>query len=153
MPSSTVQSVRAVASTTLLMLIVLVTVTASVTATDDCHQADSPLLCHGVRMVRSVANMKPMRLVDGVEIVRIPSTERPASERSRSTGNGYADRVVQYLESHEIKISVQELMKGSGLVDVFGRALREVESENEVVGMCGQKVVGNVARDLNGKFR
>lgn len=116
--------------------VLLVAMCASVAAAADCQAADSPALCHGVRVLRSVVNMRPLRIVDGVEIVRIPANGSNSADhqQQRSTGNGYVDRVLQYVQSHEIKISMGELVQRSGVVEVFGRALQEVEAENEVVG-------------------
>lgn len=120
-----------------VLLVVVASMCASVAAAD-CHTADSPVLCHGARVVRSVANMRPMRIIDGVEIVRIArngSAEADRQQQRSTTGNGYVDRVLQYLQAHEIKISISELVQRSGMVEAVGRALKEVESENEVVGM------------------
>lgn len=141
MPSFTVNSCVMLSGA--VLLVVAATMCASVNAAAaDCHTSDSPVLCHGVRVVRSVVNMRPMRIIDGVEIVRIArngSAEADQQQRS-TTGNGYVDRVMQYLQAHEIKISISELVQRSGVVEVVGRALKEVESENEVVGMCSNLI-------------
>lgn len=120
---------------------VLLISSAPVTSSEDCIESDLPLLCHGARLTRSVANMKPLKLMDGVEIVRIDSNNNGDDgnvdgAKSRSTtGYAYADRVLQYLQSHEIKINLHEVLQKSGATDVMARAMKDIENENEVVGM------------------
>lgn len=124
----------------LLGVLVAVVVVSCDAASDasDCHRTEAPLLCHGIRVVRSVSSMKPLRIVDGVEIVRISEENATSASRSASpstgTGIGYVDRVLQYLQAHELKINLNEMVASSGVVDVVGRAMKEVESETEVVG-------------------
>lgn len=107
----------------------------------ECLDSDLPILCHGARVARSVANMKPLKLMDGVEIVRIDAStegatkDDPSANNQRSaTGFAYADRVLQYLQGHEIKINMHEVLQQTGVTDVVARAMKEIESENEVVG-------------------
>lgn len=110
-----------------------------VIGSSECIESDLPLLCHGARLTRSVANMKPVKLMNGVEIVRMSDSNSgnyAEDTKSRSaTGFAYADRVLQYLQSHEIKINLHEVLQKSGVTDSVARAMKEIESENEVVGM------------------
>lgn len=90
-------------------------------------------------MARSVVTMKPLKLMDGVEIVSIAPAngsydETTKSRSSSSTGYAYADRVMQYLQSHEVKINMHEVLQRTGVTDAVARAMKEIESENEVVG-------------------
>lgn len=112
---------------------------SSVTGSEvECIESDLPLLCHGARVARSVVQMKPMKLMDGVEIVRIDSTLMDGGNiGSRSTtGFAYADRVLQYLQTHEIKINLHDVLQRTGATDFMARSMKEIESENEVVGEC-----------------
>lgn len=102
----------------------------------ECQESDLPLLCHGARVARSVVTMKPVKLMDGVEIVSIVngSGGETKSRSASSTGYAYADRVMQYLQSHEVKINLHEVLQKTGVSDAVARAMKEIESENEVVG-------------------
>lgn len=109
-----------------------------ITSDEECIESDLPLLCHGARFTRSVVNMKPFKLLDGVEIVRVDSNNGGNDDEMKSrstTGYAYADRVLQYLQTHEIKINLHEVLQKSGATDVVARAMKEIENENEVVGM------------------
>lgn len=126
-------------SALLVAAVLLGTLTAvAAMSAEDCHTADMPVLCHGARVVRSVVDMRSMRIMDGVEIVRIAdegaNNDSSGREAPADTGNAYVDRVLQYLRTHEIKISLNDWLQRSGMAEAFAGAMREAESANEVVG-------------------
>lgn len=131
-----------------LVSIIVLMPAAVVSADEDCSETDAPLLCHGNRVIRSVVDQvrhgglseKSFRLVPGVEIVQIPVNETSdVSEiggRSSASGgsNGYVDRVFKYLQGHELKINLHDLLKNTDIHGALSRTFNEVDIEKEIVG-------------------
>lgn len=141
----------------LLCVISLLTISVPVIHSEDCVDSELPLLCHGARLTRSVVNMRPLKLMDGMEIVHIHSKTNGNDDdgaadgtKSRSTtGYAYADRVLHYLQSHEIKINLHEVLQKSGATDAMARAMKEIESENEVVGKWNTETKGKYIKFIS----
>lgn len=124
---------------------IIVLMPAVVSAHEDCNETDAPLLCHGNRVIRSVVDQvldsdKSFRLVPGIEIVQLPVNETSDGSnfggRSSVSGgsNGYIDRVFKYLQGHELKINLHDLLKNSDVHGSLSRTFNEVDIEKEIIG-------------------
>lgn len=140
--------VRHCSTAVVLLVSIIVLIPAVVSAHEDCSNTDSPLLCHGNRVIRSVVDQvldsghseKSFRLVPGLEIVQLPvnatSEGSDLGGRSSASGgsNGYVDRVFKYLQGHELKINFHDLLKNSDVHGALSRTFNEVDIEKEIVG-------------------
>lgn len=132
----------------LVFATIIVLIPAIVSANEDCSKTDAPLLCHGNRVIRSVVDQvldsgnseESFRLAPGVEIVQLPvnktSDVNDFGGRSSASGgsNGYLDRVFKYLQGHELKINLHDLLKNSDVHGALSRTFNDVDIEKEIVG-------------------
>lgn len=122
---------------------------AAASTHQDCSETDAPLLCHGNRVIRSVVDQvldsgtdvkSSIQIVPGLEIVQLPvnatTNDSDFDGRSSTAGgsNGYIERVFKYLQGHELKINLHDLLKNSDVPGAISRTFNEDDIENEIVG-------------------
>lgn len=110
----------------------------------DCSKSDSPLSCHGVRLVRNVMNypmgddnqgLNSMKIIPGFEVIE--SNVIDGNGRSVSDDNNDSSilgRVSNYVQNHEIKIKFSELLGKSDFKDVIKASLTSVDEGKGVFG-------------------
>lgn len=77
------------------------------------------------------------QLVPGIEIVPSPmnNASNDAGSGSRSSpAVGYIDRVFDYLQGHELKINLHDLMKKTEFSAALSRTFKEIDADNEIGG-------------------
>lgn len=114
-------------------------------ALDNCSDSESPFLCHGSRVVREVVDNvltgdyteKPFKLVPGLEIVKIESPNESIDVRGDQgarSQSGYLERVLKYLQGHELRINLHDVMKKTEFGEALSRTMKDIDSDNEVIG-------------------
>lgn len=114
-------------------------------ADNNCSDSESQFLCHGSRVVRNVVDNvlsggyteKPFKLVTGVEIVQVvpnASMRGDTGGRNQQGTTGYLERVLNYLQGHELRINLNDLMKKTEFGEALSRTFKDIDSDNEVIG-------------------
>lgn len=125
-----------------LMVVCLVFMVQGARA-QDCSEAESPILCHGSRVMQSVVNQVlfnakragALQIVPGLEIVKTDALNNDTEDAARSADNdGYLNRVANYLQEHELKIKLPELLNKMDYNEVLQRSLKNLDNGDEVVG-------------------
>lgn len=122
---------------------------------NECQETDSPIFCHGSRVVRNVIHKvlyndnsnngggvsggnSPLKLFPGLEIVKVPGESVTDSNDARSndvdSNDSYIGRASRFLEKHELKIKFGELMKRADIRDVVTSTFRSLDENKEAFG-------------------
>lgn len=77
------------------------------------------------------------QLVPGIEIVPVNASDDGAAAGARSSGAtvGYIDRVFDYLQAHELKINLHDLMRKTEFSAALSRTFKEIDADNEIGGI------------------
>lgn len=112
-------------------------------AVDCCDNAESPVTCHGARVVRNVVEQMLtsknsegiLKLVPGLEIITVKDNVSEFDARANDVNDdGVMGRVMRYLETHEVNIKLPELMKKSDFKEVLLNTFAGLEESRSVVG-------------------
>lgn len=80
------------------------------------------------------------QLVPGIEIVPVNASDDGAADaaagaRSSVATVGYIDRVFDYLQAHELKINLHDLMRKTEFSAALSRTFKEIDADNEIGGI------------------
>lgn len=110
---------------------------------DKCKDSPSPLTCHGARVVREalrqlapVESAHVLHLTDGVEVVEVApeGSARANGGRSIPQDESLLSRMARYLESHELKIKLNNLMPDPQLKEFIDDTFKNFEQDKSVGG-------------------
>lgn len=126
-----------------LKLSVFIVCVLGMCGADKCKDNPSPLSCHSARIVReAIQHLEPaesadvLRLADGVEVVQValPGVARINGGRSLPQDESLLGRMARYLESHELKIRLNNLMPGQQLKEFLVSTYKDLEQDKTVGG-------------------
>lgn len=108
----------------------------------DCNKSESPVMCHGTRVIRNVVHHvlrensdNPLKLVPGLEIVESDNAnEIDARAATGDDENTWSGRVTNYLQTHELKINFKDLLMQGDFKDVIATAMKSIDEGKGVVG-------------------
>lgn len=124
-------------------LSVLIVSVFAVCFADKCQDSPNPLGCHGARVVREALQQyvpaesaDVLQLADGVEVVENSSFKdaRANGARSLPQDESFLGRMARYLESHELKIKLSNLMPSQQLKKVVLDTYKELEQDKSLGG-------------------
>lgn len=122
-----------------VLLFGLLTIASSNT---DCNNSESPVMCHGTRVIRNVVHHvlrensdNLLKLVPGLEIVESDNAnEIDARSANSEDDNTWSGRVTNYLQTHELKINFKDLLMQGDFKDVITTAIKSIDEGKSVVG-------------------
>lgn len=125
-----------------IKLSVFVLSVLALSSADMCKDSPNPLSCHGARVVREalrqlapVEGADVMRLADGIEVVEIaPASARANGARSLPQDDTLLGRLARYLESHELKIRLNNLMPSPQFRELLAATYKDLEQDKTIGG-------------------
>lgn len=107
-----------------------------------CDEKDTSLSCQSIRIARNVFQqlMKAkssdgigdLKIIDGVELVR---TQSLGDGGGRSLNDGTVlGKLAGYLQSHEIRVKLPDLIRKNDMNGVFSETLRSFDKQSGLVG-------------------